>query len=178
MRRRLTRCGLLILLAAFSAVPAAAGTIVGSFYFERDIPCEGCDPFEKFTLDNSAEIAGPAFADLMFSAIIQINAIDHNFEDPSPIASGGFAQTNPLVPLAFTDASEVSLIFSIANAGLYPGTLSLSPFTFDTDDSSPLIFSAAVEYTENGSVPVAETPSWLVVAIALSALAVGRAFFV
>ncbi len=192
MRRRVFRCVLLALLAAFSAVPAAAGTIVGQFYFDRDsFLCEllgdpECVPFEQFRLEN---LGLAPYADLVFSAVIQFNGINYGYQfdhgpsiDPNdfipvPVLPGGTVGTPALDPPPFA-AEQVSLVFNIENAALYPGTLSLSPFSFDDDDFSLLVFSAAVEYTENGSVPVTETPSWLVVVIGLSALAVGRAFLV
>ena len=188
MRRRVFRCVLLALLAAFCAVPAAAGTIVGQFYFQRDV-CDTdidpfCDPsfqFEYFNLINIVDESGP-LAGLTFSGLIQIDGIDYEdqFIFPDPIGAFGSAITSglPATP-PFAAGGKASLVFNAGNFADYFGTLSLSNL-LDEGSSSPDddVFFADVVFTANGGVPVTETPSWLVVVIGLSALAVGRAFFV
>jgi len=190
MRRTLVRCGLLAVLAAFTAAPAAAGTIVGQFYFQRDVCdfdvdpfCEPAFQFEYFVLDNSAI---DSLAGLTFSATIQLDGSDYEdqfiFPTPGPIASGESTTTFGLSPTTpFGAGGVASLIFSIENAVFYPGTLSLSNLLFDDlnlDDGYTPSFSAAVVYTEDDPVAVTEAPSWFVVAIGLGALAIGRALFV
>lgn len=184
MRRRVSRCVLLALLAAFSAVPAAAGTIVGEFFFVRDDSCRSfdpsCQPFEYFNLTNIVDVtAAPSLAGLTFSALIQIDGIEYDdqFTSPAPIGFGEFAMTLglPATP-PFAAAGRASLFFNGGNVADYFGTLTLSnPLR---DDASSPSFSATVEFTPNGPVAVTESPSWLVVVIGLGALAVGRALLV
>lgn len=179
MHRRVSRCVLLALLAAFFAVPATAGTIVGEFYFERDVfACGGdpaCQPFEYFNLTNTVDPDGP-LAGLTFSALIQINGInyDYQFIDSTPIAIYGFAITNGLVPGPLAAGGRASLVFNGGNVADYLGALSLSNdhgnVLYDDGTFAPP-FSAQVVFTPNA---VPEAPSWLVVVIALGALAVGR----
>ena len=174
---------LLVALLSLSSAPAAAGTIVGQFYFERDFGfCDPtvdptCQPFEYFNLINTVDPAG-SLAGLTFSALIQIDGIHYEdqFIDPAPIASGGFAITLglPVTP-PFTGGGKASLVFTDGNVADYLGTLSLSNLLYDDGSSSPP-FSAQVVFTPNGSVAVTEAPSWLVVVIGLGALAVGRCF--
>lgn len=189
MRRHVLRCGLLALLAAFSAAPAVAGTIVGQFYFQRDICdplfdefCEFDEPFEYFNLTNTVDPAGP-LAGLTFSALIQIGGINYDYQfDEIPLASYEATYTLALPPTGpFAAGGRASLVFNGGNVADYFGTLSLSNLLYDDlilddDDGYSPSFSAAVEYMENGPVAVTEPPSWLVVVIALGALAVGRGF--
>ena len=172
------RFALIALAVVWSAAPAAAGTIVGQFYFERDFGfCDpndaSCQPFESFTLINIVDPAGP-LAGLTFSALIQIDGIDYEdqFIDPAPIGSGEFAMTSglPATP-PFAAGGTASLVFNGGNVADYFGTLSLSNLLED-DVSSPT-FSADVVFTANA---VTEAPSWLVVVIGVGALAVGRLF--
>jgi hypothetical protein len=170
------RCLLLALFLIGSAAPAAAGTIVGQFYFERDFGfCDladpTCRPFETFYLTNVVDEKGP-LAGLTFSALIQIDGIDYDdqFIDPTPIASGGFANTTalPLIP-PFAGGGMASLVFTDGNFSAYSGTLGLSKLLYD--DGSPEGFSAEVVFSAN---PVTEAPSWLVVVAGAVALAAGR----
>jgi hypothetical protein len=190
MRRSVLRCLLFAFLFASSAVPAVAGTIVGNFFFQRDpcdpivhFDCDAGDPylFEYFVLSNDS--TGTAYEGLIFSAIIQIDGTDYEeqFIDPTPVAGGPASMTLglPATP-PFANGGEASLIFTIENAALFPGTLSLSTLLYDDFDPNDLdgyspSFNAAVEYTE-GAAPVTEAPSWLVGGIALIALAAGRSF--
>ena len=190
MRRCVLRCVLVSLLVVWSAVPAAAGTIVGEFFFVRDVcdPAdEFCQPFEYFNLTNIVDPLGP-LAGLTFSAVIQIQELlpdstvhVFDYEEqlfPLPIAFGEFAMTSglPATP-PFAGGGKASLVFADGNVADYFGTLSLSNLLYDDGSSSPT-FSAQVVFTENGPVAVTEAPSWLVVVIGLGALAAGRAFFV
>ena len=190
MRRRVFRCVLLALLAAFSAVPAAAGTIVGEFYFQLDSGfCDPtdptCEPFEVFYLANTyvpVDALDPLVG-LSFSAVIQVDEIDYvdQFFYGLPLASGEFDFTLGLPSTSpFFGGGKASLIFN-GNFADYFGTLSLSNehgnVLYDDGSASPP-FSAQVIFTPNGPVGVPEVPSSLVVVIALSALVVGRAFFV
>jgi len=173
MRRCVLRCLVPAFLAVLSAVPAAASPIkVGSFYFFGD------EFFEYFVLDNNAD--GP-LATLTFSGLIQIDGSDYADQfDPGPIASGGSVFSSGLFPIApFTGGGKASLVFT-SNAASFGGSLGLSNLLFDdldlTDGYSPS-FTAAVQFIEDAPATVAETPSWIVVAIGLSALAIGRAIF-
>jgi hypothetical protein len=173
-----SRCLLLALFVIWSAAPAAAGTIVGQFYFERDSGfCDpdddSCRPFETFYLTNVVDESG-LLAGLTYSALIQIDGIDYDdqFIDSTPIAPGGFANTTglPLTP-PFAGGGMASLVFTDGNFAAYSGTLSLSNLLYD--DGSPEGFSADVVFSANA---VTEARSWLVAVIGVCALAACRVF--
>ena len=170
-------------IAVLSAVPAVASPIiVGSFYFTpgacdfvADPDCNPDFQFEYFTLDNNGGLPG-----LTFTGVIQVGGTDYGdqFFHSLELAPGesvstlGLPSTSP-----FIGGGTASLIFT-GNYASLGGTLSLSNPLFDdlnpSGDYSPS-FTAHVQFTEDGPATVTETPSWLVVAIGLSALAVGRA---
>ena len=170
-------------VVALSAVPAVAGPInVGSFYFTSGV-CDvvadpGCNPdfqFEYFTLDNNGGLPG-----LTFTGVIQVGGTDYvdQFFHSLELASGESVSTLGLPSSSpFIGGGTASLIFT-GNYASLGGTLSLSNFLFDdldpSGDYSPS-FTADVQFTEDGPATVTETPSWLVIAFGLSALAVGRA---
>jgi hypothetical protein len=183
--RGAARCLLLALFLIGSAAPAAAGTI-GYFSFERQ------DFFQYFSLENNA--AG-SLEGLIFSAVIQIDGVDYDYQfiDPEPpidpdtneplprvpvpIGSNQSVISDGFAPWPFTDGGKASLVFNIENPALYPGTLSLSNLLYEYDpenETAPPSFSATVEYSQNGSVAVTEAPSWLVAFLAVAALAAGR----
>jgi hypothetical protein len=174
MRRTIRRCVLLALLAVFAAAPAAAGTIVGQVYFQRDIICDidVCDPpvqFEYFGSLNVAELPG-----FTFSTLIQVqNGPD---VDTYEFFDSGISEA--LWSQPFFDL--LSFAFTADDVSLYPGALTLGKLEYvgppPLDGFAPM-FQVEVVYNE-ASVTVPEAPSMLVVLIGLSALAVGRAFFV
>ena len=187
MRRRVSHCLLLALLAVFSAAPAAANPIVGSFYFQTGV-CDfvaepECDPafqFEYFVLDNAAY---GALAGLTFSAVLQVGGTDYvdQFFHSLQLASGESVLTSGLPSTSpFIGGGTASLVFT-GNFALFGGTLGLSNLLYDdadpTGDYLPS-FTAAVEFIEDAPVAVTESSSWLVVVIGLGALAVGRALFI
>lgn len=174
MLRHFSRCLLLAVLAAFSAVPAAADPItenVGEFYFQGD------EFFEFFVLDNNAS---GLLAGLQFSAIIQIDGSDYADQfDPGPIGSGTSVFSPGLFPItAFTNGGRASLIFTIENSSLYPGQLELSNSLFYGDANEAPSLNARVFYTGEVPATIPEAPSMLVVLISLSALVIGRSFLI
>ena len=182
MRRRVSRCVLLALLAAFSAVPAAANPIsVGSFYFEiracDEFLSPGCQDSGFFVLDNNVNFPpGNPLEDLTFFARLQVDGVDVALTDyvDDVLAGGEYSDTGGLVPLpSFLNWTTASLAFYGGNfrdrGELFANSLSRSPDHFTAD----VIFEAAAPPS---GVP--ERGSLFVVVIGLGALAVGRALLV
>jgi hypothetical protein len=175
MRRSVLRCLLFAFLFVSAAVPASAGTIVGSFYFE-EVPCDTdfdptCKPFEIFNLINFVGFTVPdAPAELTFHAQIQLNGSPYGFQftETEPIGDGGSLITNGLVPSPLLGGGVASLIFTGGNFADF-GTLRL------LNDVSSTSLSASVEFTANANA-VPEAPSWFVIVVAFGALVAGRSF--
>jgi hypothetical protein len=172
---------LFVFLFVSAAVPAAAGTIVGTFSFQRDI-CDPdidffCDPpfrFEYFTLQNDVELLPVEFLELTFSGSVrvEIGPFEDRYDFFDPLLAIGEGTKSELLrsqPFVFT------LDLTIEDPVRYPGTLEAKNFAYDPPPGGGLAptFTAEVVYTAKA---VTDAPSWLVVAIALGALAGGRSF--
>ena len=175
MRRLIYRCLLPVLLAAFSAVPAAADTIVGQFYFERDI-CnfaenQACNPASQFQYFGTTNFF--AIPDFTFSTVVQVqNGIDkdtYEFFD-SGLSEG--LRSQPFYHL-------LTINFTADDVLRFPGVFRLGNLQYGGPPPEGLAptFQVEVVYSE-GPVTVGEAPSWLVVVIGFSALVVGRALLV
>ena len=119
-------------------------------------------------MTNTVDVTAPPWlADLTFFGFIEIEPfVGSNYElffnDPDPIGFGGSA----IVYAPFPDRATAGLMIAAGDAARFPGTLKLQRL-------SSTAFSADIEYDP---VAVTEAPSWLVIGVALGALAAGRVF--